>query len=77
MDNSYRHPLEMFMYLMIMRSCVHAGSVYCDVDLKVAGFHGESIRSGHVLVVKMHQPRCHWIDVNQPALHHLVYETHL
>ena len=46
--------------------CVHAGSVYCDVHLKEAGFNGEEIRSGSVLVVKTHKAKFTWTNITVP-----------
>lgn len=46
---------------------ISSGSVYCDVNLKGAGFNGEAMRSGTVLVVKTHKAQVTWTDVNKPG----------
>ena len=43
-----------------------AGSLYCDVQLKAAGFNGEEIRSGSVLVVKTHKTSFTWTELTLP-----------
>ena len=42
------------------------GAVYCDVYLKEAGFNGEGLRSGSVLVVKTHKANITWTDLDKP-----------
>lgn len=43
-----------------------SGAVYCDVYLKEAGFNGEGLRSGSVLVVKTHKANITWTDLDRP-----------
>ena len=45
---------------------VNIGSVYCDVQLRIAGFNGEEVRSGSVLVVKTHKATFNWANVTVP-----------
>ena len=59
-----RHYTEPFLYLCY--TCI--GSVYCDLDLKKAGFNGEVIRSGSVLVVKTHRTNTAWTYVDKPEV---------
>lgn len=40
--------------------------MYCDVNLRKAGFNGEAMRSGTVLVVKTHKSVVTWTDLNKP-----------
>ena len=44
----------------------YTGAVYCDVHLKNAGFNGEAMRSGSVLLVKTHKANVSWTDMNKP-----------
>lgn len=50
-----------------------AGSVYCDVNLRQAGFNGEEIRSGSVLVVKTHKSKYDWTTITSPKYNRKVY----
>lgn len=47
--------------LLEAASGVCTGSTMCDMSLRYAGFTGESITSGSVLVVKTHKPAPDWI----------------
>ena len=42
-----------------------AAAVYCDVTLKRAGFNGEYVQSGSVIVVKTHRPVPSWTESNR------------
>ena len=50
-----------------------AGSIYCDVQLREAGFNGEEIRSGSVLVVKSHKASYSWTNVTVPKVSSTLY----
>ena len=45
---------------------VCTGGVYCDTELRVSGYPGETIRSGRTLVVKTHQVDPRWTGVAYP-----------
>lgn len=51
----------------MIRAHMHAGSLYCDGDLLKAGMHGESVRSGAVLVVKTHRTYGNWTEMDRVA----------
>ncbi len=47
---------------------LHAGAIYFDDNIRIAGFIGEGIRSGAVIAVKTHKSEANWTGVNKPRI---------
>ena len=51
---------------------IYLGSMYCDLHLKEAGFNGEKLTSGSVIVVKTHKAKVTWTELTKPAFNNAV-----
>ena len=64
-DISTRQQILTVILCIVM--AISVGSVYCDVQLRLAGFNGEEIRSGSVLAVKTHKSTFSWTNATLPT----------
>ena len=43
------------------------GAVYCDEELRGSGMRGENVRSGSVIVTKIHHLNPKWTHLDKPG----------